>query len=322
MPLKTVSYSSIKQWATCPRQGYLGQHLGLQRMDEPRTGAMPFGSRVHVALELFGKSHWRIAPALIWKKLMDREFEIAEEKGWPHNLDKESKLGQTMLEGFHDWMEEEGIFANWTVIGIEQKLHTVLTVRLDDGQEIDVRMQGKLDVRTQRNSDGAVFVDDYKTTASLSEDAIVAKLQESQGPLYTILERRQAPPDQWSAGFILTMLRKVQRGPRSNPPYYMRIVEPYSDAKLKAAERNIIAEITQIAGVVDKLEQGAPHLDVAPARAGWWCKTCPFRIPCMEMADGNVSGANRLILDNYVSGNPLARYDEDPANTLDALGLV
>jgi hypothetical protein len=320
MPLQAMSYSSLKQWSLCPRLGYLGQHLGLQPIVQERTGALPFGSRIHTALQLFGESGWRVLPTEIWKKLMDREFEIAEESGWSHDLDKESAMGLTMLEGFQEWLESEGIFAHWTVIGIETKLSTILTIELDDGQQVDVMLRGKLDVLTQRNSDGALFVEDYKTTSSLTEDSIQAKLNEAQGPLYVILNRRQNS-EQWTAGFILTQLRKVLRGPRSKPPYYDRLVVPYSEDKLRAAERNIVADVSQVSSIIDKLERGANHLDVAPYHPSWQCKTCPFKLPCYEMQDGNVSGANKMLLDLYVVGNPLQRYEDDQANTLDALGF-
>lgn len=321
MPLEVVSYSSLKQYALCPRLGYLGQFLGLQPIEEQRTGALPFGSRVHLALQLWGESKWAISPIHIWKKLMDREFEIAEELGWPHQLDKESAMGQIMLEGFMDFLESEGVFASWTVVGVETKLSTVVTIRLDDGQEIDVVLRGKLDLLSQRNSDGALFVEDYKTTASLTEDSLQTKLNESQGPLYTILARRQAP-EQWVAGFILTMLRKVKRGPTSKPPYYDRHIEPYSEAKLIAAERNIIAEVSQVSSTVDRLERGANPHDVAPYRVSWACKTCPFKNPCQEMQQGNFVGGERMLRDQYAVGNPLQRYEEDERNTLKGLNLL
>lgn len=320
MPLEQVSYSSLKQWSLCPRLGYLGQHLGLQPINQERTGALPFGSRVHLALQLWGESGWQIPPGKIWKRLMDREFEIAEEKGWADGLDKESVMGQIMLEGFDEWLEEQGIYSAWTVVGIETKLSTVLTIRLDDGQEIDVLLRGKLDLLEQRNSDGALFVDDYKTTSSLSEDSIQTKLSESQLPLYVILSRRQGL-NQWIAGGVFTQLRKVLRGPRSKPPYYDRLEIPYSDAKLEAVERNITAEVSQVASIVEKLERGADHLDVAPYHPSWDCKTCPFRLPCQEMQEGNVGGADRMLENLYTVGNPLQRYEEDTSNTLEALGF-
>jgi hypothetical protein len=320
MPLEQVSYSSLKQWSLCPRLGYLGQHLGLQKVDQDRTGALPFGSRVHLALQLWGESGWMIPPAKIWKRLMDREFILAEELGWPHELDKESAMGQVMLEGFAEWLEEEGIYSKWTVVGIETKLSTTLTIELEDGQQVDVLLRGKLDLLEQRNSDGALFVDDYKTTSSLTEDSIQAKLSESQLPLYVILARRQAP-DQWVSGGVFTQLRKVLRGPRSKAPFYDRLEIPYSDAKLAAAERNIVAEASAIASIVEKLERGANHLDVAPYHPSWACKTCPFRLPCTEMQEGNLDGADRMLENLYAEGNPLQRYEDDQSNTLEALGF-
>ena len=320
MPLERISYSSLKQWSLCPRLGYLGQHLGLQPVSAPRTGAMPFGTRVHLALQLWGESGWTIPPVKIWHRLMDREFAIAEETGWEDGLDKESAMGAVMLEGFDEWLEEQGIYSQWTVVGIETKLSTVLTIELEDGQQIDIGLYGKLDLLEQRNSDGALFVDDYKTTSSLTEDSIQTKLSESQLPLYVILTRRQAP-EMRVAGGVLTQLRKVLRGPRSKAPFYDRLEVPYSDAKLDAALRNVTAEASSIASIVDKVERGANHLDVAPYHPSWACKTCPFRLPCQEMQEGNFDGADRMLSDRYAEGNPLQRYEDDPQNTLEGLGF-
>lgn len=320
MPLEQVSYSSLKQWSLCPRLGYLGQHLGLQPIVEKRTGALPFGSRVHLALQLWGESGWHIPPVKIWHRLMDREFEIAEELGWENGLNEESNMGQAMLAGFEEWLEEEGIYAQWTVVGIEKKLSTILTIELEDGQQIDVQLRGKLDLLEQRNSDGALFVDDYKTTSSLTEDSIQTKLAESQLPLYVILARREAP-EQWVAGGVLTQLRKVLRGPRSKPPFYHRLEVPFSEAKLAAAERNVRAEVSAMASIIEKVENGADQLDVAPYHPSWACKTCPFRLPCGEMQEGNFDGAERMLSDRYTVGNPLQRYEDEPQNTLEVLGF-
>lgn len=323
MPLEQVSYSSLKQWSTCPRLGYFGQYLGLEKKEQVRTGAMPFGSRIHTALELWGRSGWTIPAATIWQKLMDREWEIAEEMAFPpEDLDKESKMGQIMLEGFERWLEEQGVYGHWKVVGIEVKLSTVLTIELESGEQIDVLLRGKLDVLSQDQLSGDLYVEDYKTTSSLTEESKLALLNESQGPMYVILERRQAGQTHRVSGFILTMLRKVMRGPSSKPPYYERLVEPYTEDRLLAAEQNVRAQVDRVASIVGKLDAGADHRNVAPFQTSWQCKTCPFKLPCYEMQQGNFSGGDRMLLDLYVKGNPLQRYEEDPANTLTGLGFL
>jgi hypothetical protein len=72
---------------------------------------------------------------------------------------------------------------------------------------------------------------------------------------------------------------------------------------------------------VEKLERGANHLDIAPYHPSWACKTCPFKLPCDLMQDGNFYGADRMLEDRYAVGNPLARYEEDQYNSLEALGF-
>jgi hypothetical protein len=295
----------------------------LEKKEQNRTGAMPFGSRIHTALELWGRSGWTIPAATIWQKLMDREWEIAEEMAFPpEDLDKESKMGQIMLEGFEQWLEEQGVYGHWKVVGIEVKLSTVLTIELESGQQIDVLLRGKLDVLSQDQLSGDLYVEDYKTTSSLTEESKLALLNESQGPMYVILERRQAGQTQRVSGFILTMLRKVMRGPSSKPPYYKRLVEPYTEDRLAAAEQNVIAQVDRVASIVGKLDAGADHRKVAPFQTSWQCKTCPYKLPCYEMQQGNFSGGERMLLDLYVKGNPLQRYEEDPANTLTGLGFL
>jgi hypothetical protein len=271
---------------------------------------LPFGSRVHLAFELWGNGKFK-SPAEAWRSIMDANWKEAEEQqlfteGWA----KEDKLGQTMLEGYPDWLEESGEAAKYEVIGVESKLATELPIELPDGRVLPMIVRGKLDRRLRRLSDGAIYTGDYKTAASLSEDTVGNLLQSPQQRLYLLLERFNGEPGHWSAGFVLTVLRKVLRTAAAKPPFYANLRKDVSEADLAATWTNVTAMASEMMQVRDDLDNGASPHHVAPYLVSWECKTCPFRLPCFEMQNGNWQGASQMLADLYEVGDPFERYSD------------
>ena len=314
MPLTQTSFSGIQKFAACPRAWYLAEFLGLQPIDAERVGPLPFGSRLHLALEIWNKSHWQQEITSIWRTIENREREVFDSLGyvWSDEAQKENRMGHAMLEGFADWMEEEGILADWEVIGVEVKYGMTVPITMHDGRTVDVVLRSKVDTKERDRRSGALYVQDYKSTSSLTEDSTEVTMSKMQGPLY-VKQVRVAEPDEHVEGVIYTMLRKVLRGPRSKPPYYARLVDPLSESRIQATMSNARAQISRMAAVQDALETGARHSDVTPYQISWECKSCPFRRPCEMMRDGRMSGANAMLRGEFRRGDPLARYTEvDP----------
>jgi hypothetical protein len=308
----------MSKFGNCPRAWYLSEYLGLQPNTEVRVGPLPFGSRVHVALEIWGKSGWKLPIEQIWNRLVERERSFYEELGWGWGVDqdKENRMGHAMLTGYVEWLEEENQLQDWEVVAIESKHHMPLSVTLPSGEDVEIVLASKLDLVERHNPSGALFVDDYKTAQSLEADAIYTTLEQMQGKLYA-LQLKAEDPDRRVDGVIFTILRKVQRGPRSKPPYYKRIVLPLTPHTLHAAKTNAIAQIVRMIDTANRLDAGQPHWSVAPYQVSWQCRSCPFRAPCELMRDGRMKAAQGQLDDMFHVGDPLARYAEN-----DPLALV
>jgi RecB family exonuclease len=115
VPANTVaSFSDLGTFNQCRRRWWLATYRRLRRIDEPPTGPLPFGSRIHAALEAFYDG--TVAdPATAWNALMQHEFAVdSSQRRLAHpDLDKESKLGHRMLEGYLEWLAETGEDAYW-----------------------------------------------------------------------------------------------------------------------------------------------------------------------------------------------------------------
>jgi len=315
VPDNTVaSFSSLGQFHQCRRRWWLGDYRRLRKIEEPPTGALPFGSRIHSALEAFYDGTVP-DPAIAWKQLMAHEFAVAEASNSPFvlDLDKESKLGFRMLEGYMEWLEAEGEDAYWDIVGVETKLSHFLTLVVDtpDGDaEVTVLVRGKLDRRRRRKSDGAVYVDDFKTMGNFGEPAMLSLEMSPQPRLYRMLEQQQAPADQWTAGVSFTLLRKVLRTPTAKPPFYKRVTIEINDAEQEAYNVRLEGAVTDLARTKFALDAGADPRRVAYFTPGWHCATCPFKLPCGLMQHTPQS-AEAMLDDLYTEGDPWARYMAD-----------
>jgi hypothetical protein len=312
IPANTIaSYSDLGKHAQCKRAWWLSTYRRLRPLDEPPTGPLPFGSRIHAALEAYYDGTLP-SPVLAWTALMAHEYAVDESNGGMHtaSLDKESKLGHTMLEGYLEWVDESGEDAKYEVIGVEDQLQQYLTMEARvDGEDyvVSVLVRGKLDRRLRRKSDGAVLVGDFKTTASVAETAIADQLASPQPRLYLMLERAHAPQDQWSAGFVITMLRKVLRTKTSNPPYYMRLEHTVTPVELEAYTARLRGAVEDLATTQLRLDAGRDPREVAYFNPGWWCKTCPFKLAC-DLMQTQPAGAEAMLSDLFYEGDVWARY--------------
>jgi hypothetical protein len=162
----TVTYSGLGKFTQCRRMWHLAEYRGLRRKDEEaRTGPLPFGGRIHTALELWVKGKIE-HPVDIWNTLMNAEYVWAESQGFiTEKLDKEAKMGHVMLSGLPDWLEQEGFWATYEGISAETALSDHLTVVVVlGGQEVPVKVliRGKADMILRRKTDDSYWIMDWK----------------------------------------------------------------------------------------------------------------------------------------------------------------
>jgi RecB family exonuclease len=297
-----LSNSEIQVFKDCRRKWWLNYYRRLMPKQRDYTGALALGSRIHEALDQYYSSDGEIslldAHTALVKKDMDTM--LAEYRDTTA-LEGEAELGRIMLEGYLQWMDEEGIDSNLEKISNEE----IITMPLFDG---DVVLQGKLDMRVRRKNDGVRMFRDFKTVGgSFSDFASQAQMNE-QILTYMLLEHAQnTDPSERSEGGIFTMLKKVKRTAAARPPFYEQIEVRHNVFTMRAFWQRIHGTISDLMGVKKALDEGSDPNFVAYPRPTKDCKwKCQFYTICPLIDDG--SAAEAAISEMYEVADPYGYY--------------
>jgi hypothetical protein len=301
----TLSNSEIQVFKDCRRKWWLNYYRRLQPRQKDFTGALALGSRIHEALDQYYSSDGEIglleAHAELVKK--DMALLVADYRD-TSDLESEAELGRIMLEGYLQWMDEEGIDASLEKISNEE----IIQMPLFDGEVI---LQGKLDMRVRRKSDGVRMFRDFKTVGgSFSDFASQAQMNE-QILTYMLLESAQnTDSDERSEGGIFTMLKKVKRTAAAKPPFYEQIEVRHNIFTMRSFWQRIHGTISDLMNVKKSLDAGADPNFVAYPSPNKDCKwKCQFYTICPLIDDG--SAAEAAISEMYVVADPYGYYGKD-----------
>lgn len=293
-----VSNSEIQTFKDCRRKWWFGYYRRLKPKATKLTGALPLGTRVHEALD----QHYTTGVDLLeaYSALLEGDRVVAAEQ-WLDmaELESEGELGRIMLEGYRDWIEDEGIDAELEMISTEE----ILSMPMLDGE---VELQGKLDMRVRRKIDGVRMFRDFKTTANFSDIENTAQINE-QILTYMLLERAQNQGGERSEGGIFTMLKKVKRSANAKPPFYKQFEVRHNEFTLRAFWQHINGVVLDLLNTKKALDAGSSHHYVAyprPSRDCTW--KCQFYAICQMVDDG--SGAEDAIKELYRVGDPYDYY--------------
>lgn len=298
-----LSNSEIQVFKDCRRKWWLNYYRRLMPKKQEFTGALALGSRIHEALDQHYSTGVDLleAHASLVKKDMDK---MVEEYRDTHDLEAEAELGRIMLEGYLQWMEEEGTDADLEMISTEE----VIEMPMFDGEVV---LQGKLDMRVRRRSDGVRMFRDFKTVGgSFSDFASQAQMNE-QILTYMLLESAQNKlPEERSEGGIFTMLKKVKRTANAKPPFYEQIEVRHNVFTMRSFWQRIHGTISDLMGVKKALDVGADPNFVAYPRPTKDCKwKCQFYTVCPLIDDG--SAAEALISEMYEVADPYGYYKSE-----------
>ena len=295
-----LSNSELQTFKDCRRRWWLTYYRRLQPRNRDMTGALAFGSRIHAALD----DHYAKGLNLIQahsdlvevdRKLLLENFQDTQQ------LDQEAEMGRIMLEGYEQWVEEEGIDAELEVISTEE----TIIAPLFNGE---VELQGKLDMRVRRKADGVRMFRDFKTVGgSLSDFANLAPMNE-QVLTYMLLESTKKDEAERSEGGIFTMLKKVKRTANARPPFYDQIEIRHNVFTMRSFWNRIHGTISDLMNVRKALDTGAEHAFVAyphPTRDCKW--KCQFFAICPMFDDG--SAVEQALSDSYEVADPYAYYE-------------
>ena len=297
-----LSNSEIQTFKDCRRKWWLSYYRRMQPKNKEFTGALALGSRVHEALDQY---YSKGVPLLKAHADLVQNDRMLLESEWRDttSLDSEAELGRIMLEGYLQWVEEEGIDAELEMVSTEE----TIVASLFNGE---VELQGKLDMRVRRKIDGVRMFRDFKTVGgSLTDFANLAPMNE-QILTYMLLESTKENEDKRSEGGIFTMLKKVKRTANARPPFYDQIEVRHNIFTLRSFWNRIHGVIADLMRVRKALDEGESHSLVSyptPTRDCKW--KCQFFSICTMFDDG--SSAEQALSEMFEEADPYAYYKSE-----------
>jgi hypothetical protein len=263
------------------------------------TGALALGSRIHEALDMYYSKDIPLLEA--HSQLIDIDKKIlVESYRDTYDLESEAELGRIMLEGYLQWVEENGIDAELEMISTEE----IISMPLLDNSVV---LQGKIDMRVRLKADGVRMFRDFKTVGgSFTDFASMAHMNE-QILTYMMLETAQNKEGERSEGGIFTMLKKVKRSANARPPFYEQLEVRHNVFALRSFWQRIHGTLSDMLNTRKALDEGGDHRFVAYPRPSRDCKwKCQFFTICPMFDDG--SAAEAAIEDAFEVSNPYAYY--------------
>lgn len=301
-----LSNSEIQTFKDCRRRWWLTYYRRMQPKQKDFTGALALGSRIHAALDEYYAQGVPLLTA--HRELVERDRLILDaDFRDTSSLDSEAELGRIMLEGYLQWVEENGIDSELDIISTEEQI----TAPLFNGE---VELTGKLDMRVRRKIDGVRMFRDFKTVGgSLGDFANLAPMNE-QIMTYMLLESTKVDEKERSEGGIFTMLKKVKRTANARPPFYDQIEVRHNIFTLRSFWNRIHGVIADMMRVRKALDDGENHAYVAypsPTRDCKW--KCQFFSICTMFDDG--SSAEQALSEMFEESDPYAYYNSESKGT-------
>jgi hypothetical protein len=270
------------------------------------TGALALGSRIHAALDDHYANNTPLLEAHSKLVETDRQILLADFRD-TQDLDNEADLGRIMLEGYEQWVEENGIDAELEMISTEE----IIEMPLFDGKVI---LQGKIDMRVRRKADGVRMFRDFKTVGGSFTDFTAMAHMNEQILTYMLLETAQNKEGERSEGGLFTMLKKVKRSANARPPFYEQMEVRHNVFALRSFWQRIHGTLTDMLATRKALDEGTDHRFAAypsPSRDCKW--KCSFFSICPMFDDG--SAAEAALEDAFEVSNPYAYYGVEEKRT-------
>lgn len=314
-----ISNSELQTWMDCRRRWYLTYYREMGPKKRAVTGALAFGSRIHLALEkmytddmdpvdVYDDEHLHAIHALL---VHEQETGFVD-TAMRDKLQKERELAHAMLEGYVSWLAETGADEGLRLAGAE------IVVEVLSGIP-GVRLRGKLDQRIYREVDGARLFKDFKTAANLTDGPQMLPIDE-QMKFYMLLERLDSvaktggEPSEPTMGGLYVMLKKVKRTARATPPFYAQVEVRHNQLEMESMWLRTHRRLQEILEARRQLDDDGDHrywVYPRPSRDCSW--KCDFMALCPMMDDSKPETWNAMLNDLYEPTDPYARYDEEEA---------
>lgn len=294
-----ISNSEIQTFKDCRRKWWLSYYRRLKPKNANMTGALALGSRIHEALDMYYSQEIPLLEAHAQLLEKDRQI-LVESFSDTSELESEGELGRIMLEGYLQWVEEEGIDAELERISNEE----IIEMPLMDGKVI---LQGKLDMRVRRKGDGVRMFRDFKTVGGSFADFTSQAAMNEQILTYMLLEQAQNKEGERSEGGIFTLLKKVKRTANARPPFFEQMEVRHNVFTLRAFWQRLHGTLEDMMRVREGLDAGGNHQFLAYPRPSRDCKwKCQFYSVCTLIDDG--SAAEQALSDSFEVSDPYGYY--------------
>jgi PD-(D/E)XK nuclease superfamily len=291
-----LTSSEMSQWLKCQRGWWLTYHRKLRRKND--YSSLPtVGNLVHDGLQRYYEGKLERPSDLVAQKA---SLLLAEHPELEVQISKDAELATVMLDGYLEWVAEEGVDSDLEFVAAEQ------TVEVQVGP---YRLRGKIDARFRRKYDGALVMLEHKTCGNLSDHPVWAQ-SNPQVLSYDMLAMMTKPEGVRTEGVIINMLRRVKRTPRAHPPFYGRHWVPHNPDELRSHYKHVVGIGRQIENARAQLDAGADHHYVTVPnfnRNHSWSCAC-FGLDTLPDDGGDLEG---YLEDFYEPYNPNERYDDD-----------
>lgn len=302
---KLLTNSEMKLWRRCRRQWWLSHYRGLRRADVEFNRPLSIGNRVHQCLEVLYSVGERGNPLAKLRETVDAD--LAKFPMHATDIAKEADLCQAMLEGYLQWLEEEGCDIGFRVVASEGRREAPLI----DG----VNLLAKLDARVVHEERADIRLAlEHKTVGDLSTPLTLLQIDTqllTEHLVEFLALREEGRESEAAQGVLYNMLRKCKRTARAKPPFFGREEVNHNVHELRAHWLHVQRVAEEILQAERELLEGKQHHEVVypnPTRDCKW--DCEFFHLCPLLNDG--SDYEALIAADYVTGNPLERYDLAP----------
>lgn len=317
---RLLTNSEVQTFKHCRRKWWLAWYRGLKLKQEKVTGALALGTMIHEALAAYYQpNHTGMDPAEALEQLIEiDELKLVKSLTDQPAVDaattmtefkSHADLARAMIEGYKQWLAEEGADQGYKVVAPEQRLTTI--IQTPSGP--DVELTGTIDLRLYRAHDGVFLFLDHKTTQSFSQ-LVNMLVWDEQMQHYRLLEEANRPEGAPHVdGALYNMLRKVKRGATAKPPFFMRVEVRHNPVQLKNFKDRLIGEAYAIQQTEQLLQHRTldvnHHMIVPPSPSQRCLWGCEFKTLCPMFDDG--SRAEDFIAEYYDTVNPMARYNTD-----------
>lgn len=316
-----LTNSEAGDFADCRRRWWLGVYRGLGHDDRRFNSPLSIGSAYHDALA--AKYGAGVNPVTYIKEYYRTKFEDLAttfnelfDAQRLTDLEKESDLVTTMVEGYEQYLEEEGADSELEVLGAEETVRVPLTN--------EIMLQGKIDAPARWKFAPHLLLQlEHKTLGGHFSDITSTAQGNTQFRNYdllTLLRAKLSQRGERTDGLIINMARKVKRTARAKPPFFARHEVRHSENELRSHWKHMVAIGTEIIRTRARLDAGEDPQLVVPPRVTKDCTwKCPFAAPCLSGMFDDGSDFEGYLSANFEAGDPLERYARVEKMDLSAL---